>query len=367
MRPGPPAPDAGVGAGLSRSRRATVLVRAERTVWWGRLGAMLLGVAITVLLDGGPGGQLWWVVAVFAVGLLVPAVATRVQLGLAGVVTLGIVTFSLDTLATWLALDAVTSDPADPVVVITVLLAVSAAVRWQLTGALVGGVVGAALAVWWMLAAHAEVGAVAPPEYLAMRGGSVVITAVLVAAMVRGIDRQRAQAQRVLELAPELVLELDALLVIRDANPAAHRLLGYGPGELVGRPYPELLAEQADEPASIDALRQAGLTSQLLERQLRHRDGQPRWHELSVQVDRGAQRLYLVGRDITLRRSAAAQPGRRRRPRRLRRGARGGAGPWLGADRPHARAERRPPGGGQRRAAVDPGGYGGRGGVRGAA
>lgn len=98
--------------------------------------------------------------------------------------------------------------------------------------------------------------------------------------------------------------------VYRYASPAAARLLGYEPGELVGRPVFELfhpdelaLARQAHE-----VLRQSGLPT-IITHRLRAKDGSYLWFECSVRaihdpVTGEVQEIHSVTRDVTRRRQA---------------------------------------------------------------
>ncbi len=98
--------------------------------------------------------------------------------------------------------------------------------------------------------------------------------------------------------------------VYRYASPAAARLLGYEPAELVGRPVFDLfhpdelgLARQAHE-----ALRQSGVSTVITHR-LRAKDGSYLWFECSVRAIRDpvtgeVQEIHSVTRDVTRRRLA---------------------------------------------------------------
>lgn len=98
--------------------------------------------------------------------------------------------------------------------------------------------------------------------------------------------------------------------VYRYASPAAARLLGYEPAELVGRPVFDLfhpdelgLAQQAHE-----ALRQSGVPTVITHR-LRAKDGTYLWFECSVRAIRDpgtgeVQEIHSVTRDVTRRRLA---------------------------------------------------------------
>ena len=266
-----------------------------------RYAATLLALGLTWSLGGGPGGGLWGTVALLTGTVALVEVGLRRPGPGRSLRRLGQLAFAGDTAATALTLALVSHDPTDPVVALTVILGLEAAVRWQLGGALVGAALGGGMAAAWLYRAHLAMFASPPPtEYLVFRAGSILLMVTLVGAMVRELDRSRHRAATVLELTPELVMILDRQGRIASANPAAGALLGHRPQELIGRAWRELVVQGPD---TDDPVSDAAATG-LVQAQLHHAAGAARWFELSVREEPAEGRRYLVGRDITARLAA---------------------------------------------------------------
>ncbi|NNF10535.1 MAG: PAS domain S-box protein [Acidimicrobiia bacterium] len=132
-------------------------------------------------------------------------------------------------------------------------------------------------------------------------------------------DRQRIEAeladsrqrfQVLVERVSDLIYTLDPDGVLKFATPSAEPLLGYRPGDLVGRSIYELVHE--DDYAAIDAasdLIPAGESGSPTEYRVRHADGSWRHMEATATnlLDDPAVAGWLVsGRDITNRKRAEA-------------------------------------------------------------
>ncbi len=292
-------PGVGVLAGIPRSEGQRW--RTERMVQRVRSAATVLALGLTWSLGGGPGGGLWAAVALLAGTVALVEVGLRRPAHGRSLRRLGWYAFTGDAAATAVTLALTSQDPTDPVVTLTVLLGLEAAVRWQLAGALLGGLLGAGMAATWLRVAYEAAFAGPPPtQELVLRAGSILLMVTLVGAMVRELERSRHRAATVLELTPELVVTLDTDGRVASANPAAAVLLGHRPEDVVGRAWRELTADVVDG----DDPLLAAATDGLVRARLRHADGAPRWFEFSVRDEPVGGRRYLVGRDITTRRAA---------------------------------------------------------------
>ncbi len=287
--------------GASVPRRLEQRHRTERTIQQVRYAAALLSMGLAVTFMGGPGGRLWIVsglilgnVAMTEVLLRRPPTAQRLR-------TAGVTSFGLDTLATVLTLMTVSQDPSDPVVALTTLLALQAALRWQVVGGLLGGLLGGGLAGAWLITAYrTALDRLPPTEYLVFQVVSVLLVSLLVGAVVRLLDRAQQRVQHVLDLSPELILTVDDDDRIRSSNDAAERLLGTSPTDLIGRTWASLVVDDsgrpiADRPPTADEPEQHAL---------RRGDGSTVWLELSVRREPAEQLSYVVARDVTARRAA---------------------------------------------------------------
>jgi PAS domain S-box-containing protein len=111
--------------------------------------------------------------------------------------------------------------------------------------------------------------------------------------------------QSIVEGSGEGVLELDAVGLVRYANPAAAKLLAYEPNELIGLDYRVLLNPQEDE--RTDAIRKIGYTTNILGgvgALLRRKNGQRRpveYKTIAVTDEGASVGNVLVFRDISER------------------------------------------------------------------
>ena len=287
--------------GASVPRRLDQRHRTERVIQQIRYAAVALSFGLTVTLLGGPGGRLWIVSGLMLANVALTELLLRRPPTSQRVTTAGVASFGLDALATALTLLTVSQDPSDPVVALTTLLALQAALRWQVVGGLVGGVLGGGYAVAWLIRAYEVAFDRLPPtEYLVFQVVSVLLVALLVGSVVRQLDRAQHRVQDVLDLSPELILTVDDADRIRSANDAAERLLGTSPADLIGRTWASLAVGDGGGPIA----RSPTPTGEPQQHALRHGDGSTVWLELSVRREPAEQLSYIVARDVTARRAA---------------------------------------------------------------
>ena len=287
--------------GASVPRRLDQRHRTERVIQQIRSAAMVLSFGLAVALQGGPGGRLWIVPGVLLANVLLTELLLRRPPTPQRLMTAGVTSFGLDALATALTLLTVAQDPSHPVVALTTLLALQAALRWQVVGGLVGGVLGGGCAVAWLITAYGSAFDRPPPtQYLVFQVVSVLLISLLVGAVVRQLDRAQQRVQDVLDLSPELILTVDDADRIRSVNDAAERLLGTAPADLIGRTWASLVV--GDGGRSI--ARMPPTSGEPQQHALRHGDGSTVWLELSVHREPTEQLSYVVARDVTARRAA---------------------------------------------------------------
>lgn len=282
----------------SASRSLTQRHHTERVIQRVRWFAALLAAGLTVRLTGGPDGALWVVSALLLGNVVSTEHLLRRPPNEVLLRTIGVVSFAVDVLATTITLAALSQDPSDPVVALTTMLALQAAVRWQVVGGVLGGLLGGGLGTLWTVVAHRTAfGSLPPPEQLLFRTPTVVLISVLVGGVVRQLDRERHRAQHVLDLSRELILTVASDDRITSANEATWSLLGVPPHALIGRRWASLVT--GDHAGTIAAA--AGSGDALLQQQLRHLDGSAVWLEISIRTDTAEGLRYVVARDITAR------------------------------------------------------------------
>ena len=119
-----------------------------------------------------------------------------------------------------------------------------------------------------------------------------------------GTDRfDQDHRDRVWRIAQELLLVCDRRGVIRAANPAWTRILGWQPADLLGRSHLEFVHPD-DRAASAAAFGTGPADSpQHCENRMRHKDGSSRWVAWAALPDDGL--VYASGRHITAEKEAA--------------------------------------------------------------
>ena len=117
------------------------------------------------------------------------------------------------------------------------------------------------------------------------------------------IAERTAERDRMWDSAPDLMAVLDSDRVLRRVNPAWTTLLGYAPGDLVGRPVTAFVLP--DDDAATLAAPAAGGQRAPLEQRYRHRDGSVR--RIAWVSARGDDLIYATGRDVTAERERDAE------------------------------------------------------------
>lgn len=270
-------------------------VRTEWVIQRIRYGAVVIGVLIAVLVTDPTRRGLWLAPVVLALSVVSTELVLRRDATHRQLTIIGATGFILDGIATLYTLALISTDPADPVTLVALILALEAALRWQLIGGLLGGA-GAAMvtAVWTEVAHQTATGTGAPVEYLAFRVTATILVATMVGAMVRALEAARHRAQTVLALSPELIVTVAATGHLVAANPASRGVLGWASEELVGCTWAELLApgQDPDLPST---------THGLLTRAFSHADGEVVWLECSVRHEAHSELTVVIARDITER------------------------------------------------------------------
>lgn len=279
-------------------------MRAERVMQRVRFGGVIIGTVIALSMWGDDRSVSLLVTGVVPLGLTAVLVHLVMRRGdRRSVRWAGVVAMVGDSIAVTLTLFTLLDDPADPVPILSLVVALEAAARWGLPGGVIGGMGAGLLGGTWVVASHRNVGLEAPIEYVISQS---TIT-LLFGAIVGQLNRLRRASQTVLELSPDLIATIDSDSIVRTVNAASLELLGVAPEYLVGRDYRELLdpapGEEFPEGDLVELLGPAGGRG-TAQRRFRHADGREVWMELGAQEERADGRIYVVGRDVTLRRLA---------------------------------------------------------------
>lgn len=283
-------------------------LRTERNIQRVRFGALLVTVLIVLIVrDDDRGLQLLWAaVAPLAITLALVHVVLR-RGDRRSVRWAGLAGMAGDSLAVTLTLFSLLDDPADPVPILTILLAVEAAARWGLPGGVIGGIGAGALGAAWVGASHRNLGLEVPPEYIISQSTVTLLLGVLFGGVVGQLHRWRIASRTVLELSPDLIATIDHQSIVRSVNAASLELLGRPPEQLVGRDYRDLLdpvpGEEHPEDDLVDLLGPSGDRG-TAQRLFRHADGHEVWMELSAQEQASDPYIYVAARDVTQRRLA---------------------------------------------------------------
>jgi PAS domain S-box-containing protein len=119
------------------------------------------------------------------------------------------------------------------------------------------------------------------------------------------VAERTAERDRMWEISPDLMLVIDFDGYFRRVNPAWTALLGYAPGELVGRHVNEFVLPD-DHGSTVEAYERAASGSRpAIENRYRHKDGSIRW--ISWVAAPAGDMTYATGRDITAEKARDAE------------------------------------------------------------
>ncbi|WP_194164638.1 hybrid sensor histidine kinase/response regulator [Microvirga thermotolerans] len=107
------------------------------------------------------------------------------------------------------------------------------------------------------------------------------------------------ERDRIWRLSTDLMIVIDAQGRVAAANPAWKALLAWEEGELIGRPFRQLLDPDGAEAVCATC---EGAIPLRCENRVRHRDGTFRWISWTVVSDEGY--VHAIGRDVTAEREA---------------------------------------------------------------
>lgn len=277
----------------------------EQLIWRFRLGAVIFATLQTFV---GPGDQValsWAVTGLFWVSVVVSGMLLR-RAGVTDRVVraIGVTVMVVDALVVIGVLVNNTTDPAEPVYLISVLAILEATMRWPRYGGPVAGIVGGIAAGVWTVGVYDRIGATPEMDFATMRAGVIVVLGIFFGALTRRISDEHRALQRVLDTSRDLIVTLDPAGVVVSVNAACESVLGWRPDEVIGRDGREFL--DPDQPvdladAAILSRLQPGAPPLLALRLFVRVDGARVWLELSVSSDPETGIVYLTGRDVTER------------------------------------------------------------------
>jgi PAS domain S-box-containing protein len=119
-------------------------------------------------------------------------------------------------------------------------------------------------------------------------------------------DRQNARYDALVHSAPDAILNVDSDGIIRLANPAAARQLGYSADELIGQSTARLFETESAWPAIWQALSAGTASTSPVELRVRLKNGTLRYFEISAARWQDGTRTFVTAilRDVNDRRSA---------------------------------------------------------------
>lgn len=113
--------------------------RTEWVILRARYAAAGIGVVVTLMVLDTPRQRLWIAALILGVTAALTHLALLRRPTGRWLSAVGIGSFALDGLAVITTLAVVREDPADPVNLVALLLAIEAGMRWQVIGGLLGG------------------------------------------------------------------------------------------------------------------------------------------------------------------------------------------------------------------------------------
>ncbi len=269
-------------------------VETEQIIQRGRLAVLVLALGLAISFGSDRSLGVTVAVVLLSLGTLGTHLALRRPRGSRTITTVGWATFATDTVVCALVLLAVADDPVDPVVFLTMILAIEAAVRWGTAGAVGGGLLAGALGVAWAHTTYAAVGRDLPGASVAFRALIPVLLALPVGLLIERLRRQRGYTQHLFEHTsdPTVVVAEGRVVAV---NPAAAELIGEPVERLRGAPFDTGFGVLFEVP-DLDALRRLPALGRH-DVPVMDRHGQQRW--FSIRADASDELTFVTARDVT--------------------------------------------------------------------
>ncbi|MGK2929241.1 MAG: putative bifunctional diguanylate cyclase/phosphodiesterase [Acidimicrobiales bacterium] len=277
----------------------------ERLIRRFRLGAVVFTTLQTVVQPGDVAALSWAVIALFSTSIGVSwLVLDRPGVSDRAVRAVGAAVMAVDAVVVISVLANNTTDPAEPVYLVSILAILEATLRWPRFGGPVAGALGGVAAAIWTIGVYERIGR--PPEYsfATMRAGILLVLGVFFGSLTRRLSDEHRALQRVLDTSRDLIVTLDPTGAILSVNAAIESMLGWRPDEVIGRDGRDFLdPDQSIEIADAALLSrlEPGAPPLLALRRFVCADGRFLWVELSVSSDPETGIVYLTGRDVTER------------------------------------------------------------------
>lgn len=277
----------------------------ERFIWRFRLAAFTFAALQSVVEPGDDLAVTWINVAIFGASVLWTALALRGDGHQDHVVRrVGVVAMATDVAVVVLILANNLTDPSEPIYLIGVLGLLEATIRWPGRGGVIGGVAaGLAAGAWTVAVANRTVGQW-HADYASMRAGTIIALGIFLGSLLRRMADQHDMLRGILDTTRDLIVVLGADGTILSINAASGPMLGYAPGEMVGRHFSDFLhhEDMRSAPGSRPNMPTEG--PRLIERRAVCRDGSLRLLELNTAAIPGGNTLHVAARDITDRMEA---------------------------------------------------------------
>ncbi|HLG92256.1 MAG TPA: PAS domain-containing protein, partial [Acidimicrobiales bacterium] len=242
----------------------------------------------------------------YATAAVMALTVAGVHLGLAGhpsrarLRRLGLAATATDALVGAAALVANLHSSEPSLWVVTLFAAFEMALRYQLLGGLVGGLVSGGATVAWSLARGLGLPAPQTAAVVTFRFGVVFLMATVVGWAFAAAARQNRAFRQTLKLSRDMVSILDTSGRVLYVNQASTGLVGYPPGELVGRPLASIPGAGA-LPPSLAAAPPGPRETTRCEAPFVRPDGSTAWLEHTVTPVPEHGLVHCVSRDVTER------------------------------------------------------------------
>jgi diguanylate cyclase (GGDEF)-like protein/PAS domain S-box-containing protein len=273
----------------------------ERLIWRFRLAAVAFATLQSLIEPGDDLALTWVNVALFWSGVAWTGLALRDDPDDGAVRRIGVIAMATDVAVVALILSNNLTDPSEPIYLIGVLAMLEATMRWHGRGGIAGGVAaGLAAGVWTVVVSQRATDRLAF-DYATMRAGTIIALGVFLASLVRRLTEQHDMLQGILDTTRDLIVVIGEDGLIQSINAASGPMLGYSPGEMVGRRYSDFFHPDDVHTAPGDRLTLPTAGPRLIERRVLCRDGSIRWLELNTSATPGGTTMHVSARDITER------------------------------------------------------------------